>query len=286
MNSDKTAQNRGLLICAALAIIALILGGSTALSAQLRPETVRAWDQYLQWADQKVRRELASPDRFMIEDSMAAADKAEVQRRLGAGQSVIGQMSGVIPPGSHFEVPGGEVHHWWGAILIPKTTLPALMKFLQDYDHHAGRFSDVEQSRLLASDGSRFRFVFRLKRSKSFVTAYYNTVQECVYTKWDSNRMSSRSDAARIAEIEDAGTPNERELEPGNDRGFLWRLVSWWRFQQTDKGVIVELESASLSRNIPAFVRFIPGVSSYIRSTPRESIESILTRIRNHFIGG
>jgi hypothetical protein len=58
-----------------------------------------------------------------------------------------------------------------------------------------------------------------------------------------------------------------------------------WRFQQTGDGVIVELESASLSRDIPALVRLIPGVSSYIRSTPRESLESVLLDIRRHAPG-
>ena len=85
----------------------------------------------------------------------------------------------------------------------------------------------------------------------------------------------------KIAELEDAGTPSEREKKPGNDSGFLWRLVSWWRFEQRGADVMIELESASLSRDIPAYIKFMPGISSYIRSTPRESLESVLTSIRN-----
>jgi len=58
--------------------------------------------------------------------------------------------------------------------------------------------------------------------------------------------------------------------------------VSWWRFQQTEKGVIVECDSASLSRDIPLIVKLIPGVAAYIRSTPKESLESFLASIRLH----
>jgi hypothetical protein len=45
--------------------------------------------------------------------------------------------------------------------------------------------------------------------------------------------------------------------------------------------VIVEIESASLSRDIPTLIKFMPGVSSYINSTPRESLESVLISIRS-----
>jgi hypothetical protein len=112
------------------------------------------------------------------------------------------------------------------------------------------------------------------------VTAFYNTDQECSYTLYDANRASSQSVATRIAEVENPGTASERERIPGNDRGFLWRLVSWWRFEQANNDVTIELESVSLSRSIPAIVKLIPGLSGYIRSTPRESLESVLNSIR------
>ena len=155
------------------------------------------------------------------------------------------------------------------------------MLFLQDYDHHAGKFPDVERSRLISKNGDRYRFFFRLRRSKAFVTAYYNTEQECLYAFHGSMRASSQSEALKIAEIEDPGTASELERQPGNDRGFLWRLVSWWRFEQKGADVLIELESASLSRDIPTVIKFMPGISSYIRSTPRESMESVLTSIRD-----
>jgi hypothetical protein len=70
---------------------------------------------------------------------------------------------------------------------------------------------------------------------------------------------------------------------PGEDRGFLWRLASWWRFQETDEGVIIELESASLSQNISWGIKVIPLVSAYIQSTPKETLESVLLSIRKQF---
>jgi hypothetical protein len=257
---------------------------SDALGAVMTPATENAWNQYYGWADQKVSRELSDPQRFLIEDFLAPAEKAAIRKELEAGAIVVRRVtpSAVVPNGTHLEVPDGEIHHWWGAILIPKTTLADLIPFLQDYEHHAGKFADVEKSKLLSSDGNTFRFYFRLRRTKAFVTAQFNSEQECTYRQHSPARVSSRSVATRIAELENPGTTQEREKPPGNDRGFLWKLVSWWRFEQTASGVVVECESASLSRDIPTVVKFIPGVSSYIRSTPRESLESVLSSIRNY----
>ena len=265
-------------------IIILRAVESDALGAVMTPATENAWNQYYMWASQKVSRELSDPQRFLIEDFLAPAEKDGILKELAAGGIVVRRVapSAVVPNGTHLEVPDGEIHHWWGAILIPKTTLSDLIPFLQDYEHHAGKFADVEKSKLLSSDGNTFRFYFRLRRSKAFVTAQFNSEQECTYRRHSPARVSSRSVATKIAELENPGTPQEREKQPGNDRGFLWKLVSWWRFEQTAAGVVVECESASLSRDIPAVVKFIPGVSSYIRSTPRESLESVLSSIRNH----
>jgi hypothetical protein len=275
-------RNGAFVLASLLTIFVLNASAQEALAVKLQPQTVRAWDQYYTWADQKVKRELADPSRFLIQDFLPAQQKAAVQRRLHNGEIVVQQMTGVVTGGARFEVPDGEIHHLWGSILIPNIKMPDLMRFLQDYGNHAGKFADVEKSRLLARDGNFFRFYFRLKRTKAIVTAHYNSEQECVYTFHSLTRVSSRSIATKIAELENAGTPQERERPPGEDRGFLWRLVSWWRFQQTDAGVIVECESASLSRDIPFIAKLIPGVSSYIRSTPRESLESVLSSIRAH----
>ncbi len=246
------------------------------------PTTVKAWDRYFEWADNKVKKEVSDPDRFLIEDFMSPSDRADVRHRLEDGGIVVYRRTGVVPAGTKFDVPGGELHHWWGAILVPDIRLPPLISFLQDYGNHADRFADVVKSRLLRKDGDHFEFYFRLRRTKAFVTVTYNTEQYCDYWNLGQGRIWSRSIATKIAELEDPGTPDEREKPPGGDRGFLWRLVSWWRFKETDHGVIVECESASLSRDIPTLIRLIPGVAGYIRSMPRESLESILTTIRQH----
>jgi hypothetical protein len=263
-------------------MIPILLSIQIASAAELKKEAAEAWNQYMQWANAKVQKELSDPGIFLIQNTLPPKEKTSIQKQLQSGQVVVHPMPSIVPSGKKFDVPDGEIHHWWGAILLRDVRLSQLMQFLQDYDHHAGKFSDVERSKLLEKKGDYYKIYYRLSRSKSFVTAHYNTEQECRYVYYGSNRVSSQSVAAKIAELDNPGKKSESEKPAGNDRGFLWRLVSWWRFEQVGNDVIVELESASLSRDIPSLVKFIPGVSGYIRSTPRETLESVLVGIRNN----
>ncbi len=273
--------------CIILVPAAALLGTNVMgdiLIVKLQPATVKAWERYYKGADQRVRRQVSDPNKFLARDHLSTDERETIWKKLRAGEIFVQHVTqGVIPAGQKFVVPGGEIHHVWGSVFLPRVKLAELLRFLQDYDHHAGKFADVDQSRLIRRNDGRFKIYYRLSRSKAFVTAYYDTEQDAEYRTIDPGRILSWSIATRIAELENPGTSAERERPPGEDRGFLWRLVSWWRYQETEDGVVVECESASLSRDVPAIVGWIPGLSSYIRSTPVESLQSVLSSIRDNF---
>ncbi len=266
----------------ALSVLLLFLFLKPLPAADLKSAAIQEWNRYLQWANTKVQKEESDPALFLIQNALPPSERAEVRRQIESGGIYIARRTGVIPKGGHFDVPDSEIHHWWGTILLRNIKLTQLLEFLQDYDHHAGKFSEVEKSRLISTNGNNYRVYFRFRRSKSFVTVVYNTEQDCVYENRGEGRVISNSVATRIAEVENPGTPSEREKPIGRDSGYLWRLVSWWRYEQRGSDVVVELESASLSRDIPLVVNFIPGLSHYIRSTPRESLESVLASVRQY----
>jgi len=89
--------------------------------------------------------------------------------------------------------------------------------------------------------------------------------------------LTSRSVATRIDQVEDAGKPGERTLRGGDDYGFLWRLNSYWRYSQIDGGVRIELESLTLSREVPLLVRplAIPMVESVARGSMIRTLETV-----------
>ena len=81
-----------------------------------------------------------------------------------------------------------------------------------------------------------------------------------------------------------SGHRQSAEHPIGNDRGFLWRLNSYWRYEEVDGGVIVECESVTLSRSIPSLVRWM--VTPMVRSAARESMERTLTSMQTRLVSG
>ncbi len=58
----------------------------------------------------------------------------------------------------------------------------------------------------------------------------------------------------------------------------MWRLNSYWRFQQSGDGVIVEVESLTLSRNLPPIIGVL--IRPIVTGTARESITRTLASMR------
>jgi hypothetical protein len=266
----------------ALVLALLLAQPGAALGAAPRPEALRSWGQYIRWADARFAAEIADGARFLHRERLPADARAEVLATLAAGRIAVRRITDVVPFGATLELPEAAIHHWWGTAMAPGVKLADVLLLAQDYDHHAGKFVEVERSRLLAHNGDTFRFFLRLRRTKAPVTVHYNTEHVCTYAAPAPGLATSRSVALKIAELDAAGTPQEREKSPDEDRGFLWRAVTWWRFKEIREGVIIECETASLSRNIPGWLRFIPGAVGYLESVPRESIENTLSTLRQH----
>lgn len=178
------------------------------------------------------------------------------------------------------KVPDGLIHHWYGSVFIPGARIDDVLAWVQDYNRHKEYFDAVEDSRLVSRKGDVFEIFLKLRRKK-VVTAYYNTDHVVTYRRLGQDRVASKSEATRIAELEHAGTPRETERAIGDDRGFLWRLNSYWRFLQEPDGVVVECEAISLSRGIPWPVRWL--VLPFTKSVPREFLESTLRPMQDAF---
>lgn len=249
-------------------------------ATELKSKTLKAWKRYQELTERRIASELASKDRFLVHDFLPAKESGECRREILAGETCITQMQTLTAAGKEIEVPEGLIHHWMGAIRVPNAKLGDLLKWIQDYDRHESYFEDVTRSRQLSRDGDTFKIFYRLRRTK-FITVYYNTEHEVIYHVLDPGRVESTSRSTRIAELEDAGTPKEREYPVGKDSGFMWRLNSYWRFQQVGNDVLMSCESISLSRSIPGFVSL--AIGWIVDSVPRESLESTLKGIRDGF---
>lgn len=254
---------------------------AAALGADLKPETAAGFDRYIKLSEQGMSTEAASTP-FLWIDSEPSPKREEDMARLRKGE-IITQRLETLDQGKPIPVPGGLVHHWMGTVFIPGAALPQVLAFLQDYDNQRKFYApDVERSKLLERNGNHFRVFLRLRKTK-VVTVILNTEYDVDYATLDQTRASSRSRSTRIAEVENAGKPDEHEKPIGHDSGFMWRLNSYWRFQQRDGGTYVQLEAISLTRDIPTGLAWL--IRPFVSSIPRESIVFTLSRTRDGWSG-
>lgn len=261
-----------------MGVFALLLSYPVGVSAaELQTETIRAWEHYVAVTEERIETELQSRRGFLAQSVLPPESARECKRAIDAGEVCVAPMRTLDRRGREIAIPSGMVHHWLGSVLVPDASLEDLLEWLQDYAKHEQRFSDVEESRLLSRQGDAFEVFLRLKR-ESVVTVEFHTEHLVEYRRRGPGKASSRSVTTRIAQLENPGEPNERERPVGNDSGFLWRLNSYWRFQEVAEGVVVECESIGLSRGVPFAVRWL--VLPFTASIPREALENTLLSIR------
>ena len=244
--------------------------GATRLSgAELEPRTVEAFDRYIRSTEQR----FAESKGFLWADE--TAERAARVRQGGALVTPLG-------PKAVIDVPGGLIHDWVGSVFIPGATLERTLEMVQDYAHHKDVFKpEVVDSRVVSRQDNVFHIYLRLLKKK-VITVVLNTDHEVTYTPLGKTRARSVSRSTRIAEVDSPGKAGERELPPGTGEGFLWRLNSYWRFEERDGGTWVECEAISLTRNVPLGLGWI--VQPIIRDLPKESLENTLRSTRAKLI--
>lgn len=276
--SRTVAQAHGGWIAALAAALALFPSASPA--AELKPETVAAWTAYVQATEQRIDRELSAADNFLVLDFQPAGHPASDRRALAAGDLVLASMRTRDAAGREIDVPSGTIEHWRGAVFVPGVSLDLVMEALASGATLEGQ-QDVIEARVLERRGDSMRTWLKLRR-ESIVTVTYATEHAVTLQRLAPGRVTSRSVSTRIAELEHAGTSTERAKPEGRDSGFLWRLNSYWRYEARPDGVVVEVESLTLSRDVTGLVS--PIVSPIVDRLARESLRRTLTGLRDRLL--
>ena len=237
-------------------------------TAELKPRTLEAFNAYMRKAEARLESQARSSEFLWV-------DRAPGRKRQALEGKVLAEP---FAGSGEVEIEDGLIHDWIGALFIPGATLDQTLKFVEDYDNHKNFYKpDVLDSKTLSRDGDQFKVYLRLLKKK-VLTVVLNTDHDIRYIRLDANRAYSRSYSTRIAEVDNPGKPGERELQPGKDHGFLWRLNSFWRFEQRDGGVYVECEAVSLTRDVPTGLGWM--INPIIRTLPKESLAATLAETR------
>lgn len=259
----------------ALALVACAAQPATA--AELKPETVKAFERYVRVTESRIDAEVRDERRFLFIDTLADAERQARLHDLRAGRMVIERLE-TQEAGAAIDVPDGLAHHWLGLVFVPGGTTAAAVHLLQDYDRHAEIYAPaVNRSRVTTRAGDTFRVYLRFFM-KRVISVTVDTDHDAHFTHVSPTRAYSRIASTRVQEVRAADTRSER-LEPvGRDGGYLWRINSYWRFLERDGGVYVQCESISLSRGIPFGLGWVVG--PFVTSIPRESLTFTLETTR------
>jgi len=241
----------------------------TVKMGRLNPKTVEAFDAYIRNAETEMERGLRGSGLFLwsqqTPERAQAVDKGQVVAQFWSGKGPV-------------NVPNGLIHDWIAAAFIPGSNMEELLAVMQEYDKHKNTYKpEVIDSKLISRDGNDFRVYLRLLKKK-IITVVLDTDHKVHYFPLNGIRWGCHSYTTRIAEVENAGSPDERVLEPDNGYGFLWRLYSYWRLEERNDGVVVECRAISLTRDMPFGLGW--AIEPIIEKLPKESLIHTLEATR------
>jgi putative flippase GtrA len=178
------------------------------------------------------------------------------------------------PTGRSIGVAGGTIHEWRASVRLPGLSVGELVHALE-VPGLPPPSDDLLEAKVLGRQGSdRLQVYLKVSRT-AIITVVYDTEHDVSFDRRSSTLATSRSVATRIQE------------SGGGDRGFLWRLNSYWRYRQVGDSVQVDLLSVSLSRSVPMIARPIAG--PVVERIARESVQRTLdamvrfgATLRNH----
>ena len=264
---------------ALLALMGVLLAEVPSLqAATLRPATTKAFERYVQAAEARMAREGRQAGDFLYIEQLPKPQYDQVMSMLKQGQVYVARLQTLDAEGKAINVPGGMIHHWIGDVFIPGTSLTSAFKALRNYNNYKVIYNpQIVRSRLISHHGDDYKIYLRLQKS-SIVTVTLDTWYDIHFSQIDATQGYTRSFSTRIQQVEDVGMPSEHRDPVGNDSGYLWRINSYWRYEQVKGGMIIEWESISLSRPVPFLLAWF--VKPLIRNIARETVADMLTATR------
>ena len=261
-----------------LVLASVLAAGVTVSVAQEIPSAAQpGWAAYIADTEQQRNEDVAPGAPFLSLDTSEVEDIRRCRAVVYTGEVCTASLKDTDRSRSLMDVEDALVHHWYATALVRAATLSDTLDFVEAYELYPQHFDEVNSVDVLERGAASLRARLRITRKK-VLTVHYNIDQHAVFTRHSDTRASARIVTTRIRELDDVGRPEEREKPFGDDRGFLWALNAYWRYEEVDVGVILEAEVVSLSRRVPWALRWMVG--PFVDSVPRESLEATLGGIR------
>jgi hypothetical protein len=264
MQHQKSNSQKLLILCGLL----LLAAAPGCTLAEPAPAAVAAFDTYISTLESRLAQQHRSPDGFLAPVSPSGQGQSEM--RLRQGELIIEQ----ITPSTAADLPGAMLYHWRGTAFAPGATAADFERLMKNFDAYPQKFSpQVLQSKILTQQDDHFQVLMRI-RQKHVISVVMDTTYDVTFARLDTLRGYSISRSTQISEIDSPGTRHERALSTSEEHGFLWRLYTYWSFEERDGGLYMQIESVSLTRSIPTGLGW--AIGPFVESVPRESLEFTL----------
>jgi hypothetical protein len=253
----------------AVGTLLLLLTPSILVAEQPSAEAAAAFDAYIGRVEARLAGQHQSAQNFL-----APADEARLRR----GELVIERLSAA----SGTELNGALLHDWRGTAFVPGAKAGDFERLIRDFAGYPRHYApQVLTAKILSGQGDHVQATMRV-RQKHVLTVVMDTDYDVTFARGSCGASRcgySTSRSTRVAEIDAAGTAHERVLSPKEAHGFLWRLNTYWSYQERDGGLVIQIESVSLTRAIPTGLGW--AVGPFIESIPRESLQFTLGATRD-----
>jgi hypothetical protein len=227
---------------------------------------VAAFNSYTHEVETRLTQQHRSQSTFLV----PAASDTQLGDRLRRGDLIVEKLT----PPAGADLPGAMLHHWRGTAFAPGAKAADFERLMKDFNAYPQHFSpQVLRASVLSQQGDRLQATMRV-RQRHVITVVMDTAYDISYGRLDAQHGFSISRSTHINEIDSPGTSTERVLNANEEHGFLWRLNTYWSYEERDGGLYMQIESVTLTRSIPTGLGW--AIRPFVESVPRESMEFTL----------
>jgi len=250
-----------------LTILMIFVAAPSCGLGEAPPAAASAFNTYVSGIESRLARQHRSQQGFIA--PVAPQDEPRLRR----GELIVEKLT----PSAGADLPGAMLHHWRGTAFAAGAKAADFERLMRDFNAYPRHFApQVVQAKILTQQGDHFQAAMRV-RQRHVITVVMDTTYDITFGRLDARHGYSVSRSTKISEIDSPGTGRERALDSKEEHGFLWRLTTYWSYEERDGGLYMQIESVSLTRSIPAGLGW--AVGPFVESVPRESLEFTLRSV-------
>ena len=175
-----------------------------------------------------------------IEDFLAGE---QVKARVRKGEVVIERAT----PEDAADLPGALLHHWRGTAFVAAATVADFEGLMKNFNKYPEHFApQVVRTRILSpySDQIPDHFTASMRvRQKHVITVVMDITYDVSFSRLNPRHGYSISRSTHVDEISSPGTSKEHALSGKQEHGFLWRMNTYWSYEERDGGLYMQIES-------------------------------------------